>query len=294
MADPESSVPLHSLVLFEAAARHLNFTQVAEEFGTSQPAVSQRIAALEKDLGVALFTRARRGVALTPDGAALHDGVRDHLAAIALAVGKVRQRGARQVLTVATDFAFAHFWLMPRLAQFQQLHPACDVRVVTSQAPFDIRGEAVDLAIWFGDGQWAGCAARQLLPEMVVPVCSPGLAQTSTLAQMPLLHLESQGTTPWMTWAGWMRLQGQPARAARPGPGFANYPLLIQAAIAGQGVALGWRPLVDDLLRDGQLAALPVPALQTACGYYLVHAIDRAAPAARDSLADWVARQAQL
>ena len=296
MAKPTQSISLDSLVFFESAVRHLNFTLVAEEFGSSQPAVSQRIAALEKDLRTPLFKRAHRGVSLTADGLALHEAVRDHLAAINLAVDKIRTRRTRQVITVATDFGFAQFWLMPRLAQFQQLRPELDVRIVTSQHAFDIRGEAVDLAISFGDGQWPGCDALQILPEDVVPVCSPALlarhaAAGGTAAQvmaLPLLHLGSSSQEPWMTWQEWAQLQGLPGDGELQSLTLGNYPLLIQAAVAGHGVALGWRPLVDALLRDGQLASLPVPALSTRRGYFLVQPRGREPWEALDSLRDWI------
>lgn len=296
MAKPTQSISLDSLVFFESAVRHLNFTLVAEEFGSSQPAVSQRIAALEKDLRTPLFKRAHRGVSLTADGVALHEAVREHLAAINLAVDKIRTRRTRQVITVATDFGFAQFWLMPRLAQFQQLRPELDVRIVTSQHAFDIRGEAVDLAILFGDGHWPGCDALQILPEDVVPVCSPGLLARHAAADgtsaavmgLPLLHLGSSSQEPWMTWQEWAQLQGLPGDGELQSLTLGNYPLLIQAAVAGHGVALGWRPLVDALLRDGQLASLPVPPLSTRRGYFLVQPRGREPWEALDSLRDWI------
>ena len=198
------TLPLQGLQLFASAARHLNFTLVADEFGMSQPAVSQRIAALEKQLGVALFARSRRGVALTPEGGALHEAVREHLAAIAAALERTRTRSTRAVLTVATDFAFANFRLMPRLAAFQQVEPDLDVRIVTSQNEFDIRDGSVDLAVAFGAGQWPGCDAVLLRPEVVVPMCSPALlpalqadrpGDPASLLRLPLLPLGSSGRT---------------------------------------------------------------------------------------------------
>lgn len=292
-----TDVPLQSLMLFASAVRHLNFTQVAEEFGTTQPAVSQRIATLEKYLGTALFRRAHRGVTLTQDGAALDDAVRDHLAAIGVAVERVRTRQLREVLTVATDFAFANFWLMPRLAAFQALNPALDVRIVTSQNSFDIRGEPVDLAISFGSGQWPGCAAERILPEVVVPVCSPALlarhapATACDVMRLPLLHLDSSGPVRWLTWQDWARSR----HVAEVVPGqsltLGNYPLVIQAAMAGRGVALGWRPLVDELLCSGRLVTPPVAELATPRGYYLVRPHGRESGRALDSLRAWIVQE---
>ena len=182
------------------------------------------------------------------------------------------------------------------LAEFQQRRPELDVRIVTSQQAFDIRGEAVDLAISFGDGQWPGCDAQQILPEEVVPVCSPAMlerhmAAGGTAAQvmaLPLLHLGSSGQEPWMTWQEWAQLQGLPGDGELQSLTLGNYPLLIQAAVAGHGVALGWRPLVDALLRDGQLVSLPVPSLTTRRGYFLVQPRGREAWEALDSFREWI------
>ncbi len=298
MANKPHTTPLHSLVFFESAVRHLNFTLVAEEFGTSQPAVSQRIAALEKDLGAPLFKRAHRGVSLTPEGVHLHEAVRDHLAGIHQALERVRARRTRRVLTLATDFAFAHFWLMPRLAAFQRSRPELDVRIVTSQHAFDIRAEPVDLAVWFGDGQWPGCEARHLLPEMVVPVCAPALlarhaaagGDPAAVLKLPLLHLDDGGKTRWMTWRDWAESQGLPAGAEVASLTLGNYPLLIEAAVAGHGVALGWRPLVDGLLQDGRLVSLPAPPQSTQRGYFLVRPQGRDPWEALDGLRTWIER----
>lgn len=269
--------PLQSLVFFEAAVRHLSFTAAALELGTSQPAVSQRIGLLEEDLGVALFKRQHRGVALTADGVQLFNAVRDGLNNIGDAAAKIRAKRTRPVLTVATDFGFATYWLMPRLAALRSLVPDLDVRIVTTQDEFDIRGEPVDIAIAFGAGQWPGCTATALFPEIVVPVCSPrfweqrGLnGQADALTHLPLLHLESAEPARWLGWDHWFALQHLASSDESHGLTLNNYPLVVQAAIAGQGVALGWVPLVDELVRNGQLVvAVPQP-ITTARGYFLV------------------------
>ncbi|MDB5893964.1 MAG: bacterial regulatory helix-turn-helix, lysR family protein, partial [Rhodoferax sp.] len=189
-------LPLQSLASFEAAGRLSSFTAAAKALQTSQPAISQRIGLLEEALGVPLFRRAHRGVALTADGLLLFTAVRDGLAGIDDAVARIRMRRTRQVLTVATDFGFAT-WLMPRLAGLRDPLPELDVRIVTTQETFDIRGEAVDVAVAFGNGQWRGYQALALMPEIVLPVCSPAFAArhglpagAEALARLPLLNLE--------------------------------------------------------------------------------------------------------
>jgi LysR family transcriptional regulator, glycine cleavage system transcriptional activator len=269
--------PLQSLVFFEAAVRHLSFTAAAQELGTSQPAVSQRIGLLEEDLGALLFKREHRGVSLTPEGLQLVTAVRESLSGIGEVAARIRARRERQVLTVATDFGFATYWLMPRLATLRDLVPELDVRIVTSQNQFDIRGEPVDMAISFGDGQWPGCSATPLFPEIVVPVCSPAFktrqklsGQAAELRKLPLLHLESAEPQRWLLWESWFAAHGLRSQGAGHDLTLNNYPLVIQAAMAGQGVALGWAPLVDELVRNGQLVAAVTIPLRTSRGYFLV------------------------
>jgi putative choline sulfate-utilization transcription factor len=287
--------PLQTLVVFDAAARHLNFTAAAQELGTTQPAVSQRIGLLEDDLGAPLFARAHRGVRLTPDGALLFSAVQQSLAGIGDAVAKIRTRRTRQVLTIATDFGFATYWLMPRLAALRQLAPHLDVRIVTSQNEFDIRGEAVDVAIAFGAGPWPGCSAEALFPELVVPVCSPGfLAEhglrgaPDELARLPLLHLETALPARWLSWANWFELHQLAATDDTHDLTLNNYALVIQAAIAGQGVALGWLPLIDEQVRAGQLARAVDRPVSTERGYYLVQPHAQRSPESLSRFRHWI------
>lgn len=294
MANMRCDSPLQSLFFFEAAVRHLNFTAVADELGTSQPAVTHRIASLEKYLGVALFKREHRGVTLTAEGSNLFEAVHENLVNINDAIEKIRSRRMRQVLTVATDFAFANFWLIPRLAALQELLPNLDVRIVTSQNEFDIRGEPVDLAVSFGTGQWAGCETEQILPEIVVPVCSPGFLAKHAMAdapeelmRLPLLHLDSQDEMRWMTWENWFAVHKLTVRNDDHRLTLGNFPLVMQAAIAGQGIALGWLPLIDDLIRNGQLITVAAP-LRTKRGYFLVKPYSHRSQVGFDTFREWI------
>lgn len=270
--------PLHTLAFFEAAARLRNFTAAAQELGSSQPAVSQRISLLEDELGVPLFKREHRGVSLTVDGAHLFDAVHESLGGIRMAVAKIRSRRSRQVLTVWTDFGFATYWLLPRLSAMRELVPTLDVRIVTSQNQFDIRGESVDLAIAFGSGQWSGCKAEILIPEVVIPVCSPGFrashalsGRATDLPKLPLLHLESTAPIRWLTWESWFSIQLLTMTCDNQHLTLNNYALVIQAAIAGQGVAMGWIPLINELVQSGQLVHAADQSVTTESGYFLVY-----------------------
>jgi putative choline sulfate-utilization transcription factor len=268
---------LDVLRVFESAARQLSFTAAAAELGSSQPAISQQIKRLERQLATRLFDRVYRGIVLTEAGELLLRYVQDGLASLDAGLAAVTARQQHEVLQVATDFAFAAYWLMPRLQRFHQLHPEVDVSLITSERdPASLPAE-IDVAISFGDGRFKHGEAHLLFREEVFPVCSPQLLEgrpqplpAAALAQLPLLHLRPESRSRWFDWNGLFRALGI---AEAPSPGslrFDNYTLLIQAAIAGQGVAIGWRRLVDELLAQGLLCRACAGEAHSAFGYYVV------------------------
>lgn len=295
--------PLRTLLFFEVAGRLLSFSAAARELACTQSAVSHQIGWLEADLGTALFRRLHRGVALTPDGVRLYEATREALDGIGDAVTRIRDRQRPGVLNVATDFGFASGWLLPRLGALRQLLPELDVRIVTTQNAIDLRREAADIAITFGHGHWPGCEAELLFPERVLPVCSPAFrvsrapfaagaaASPADLAPLPLLHLESVGPAAWLSWSDWFTLHGLPVPAGGHDLTFNNYPLVLQAALMGQGVALGWSPLIADLMRDGHLVALFDRPVQTERGYFLVVSNRRTPDERRDRFRRWVVEE---
>lgn len=295
--------PLRTLLFFEAAGRLLSFSAAARELACTQSAVSHQIGWLEADLGTPLFRRLHRGVALTPDGVRLYEATRDALDGIGDAVTRIRDRRRPGVLNVATDFGFAAGWLLPRLSALRQLLPELDVRIVTMQTAIDLRREAADIAITFGHGHWPGCEAELLFPERVLPVCSPafrasraphaaeGAGNPADLSLLPLLHLESVGPAAWLSWGDWFTLHGLPMPAGGQELTFNNYPLVLQAALMGQGVALGWSPLIDDLMRDGHLVSLLDRPIQTERGYFLVVPSRRGTDERHDRFRRWVVEE---
>lgn len=297
--------PLRTLLFFEAAGRLLSFSAAARELACTQSAVSHQIGWLEADLGTALFRRLHRGVALTPDGVRLYEATRDALDGIGDAVTRIRDRHRPGVLNVATDFGFASGWLLPRLGALRQLLPELDVRIVTMQNAIDLRREATDIAITFGHGHWPGCEAELLFPERVLPVCSPafrasrapfaagGAASPADLASLPLLHLECVGPAAWLSWGDWFTLHGLPVPAGGHDLTFNNYPLVLQAALMGQGVALGWSPLIAELMRDGHLVALLDRPVQTERGYFLVVSSRRKPDERRERFRRWVVEESR-
>ncbi|MCB1883752.1 MAG: LysR family transcriptional regulator [Geminicoccaceae bacterium] len=276
MAPARHLPPLSWLLAFEAAARAEGFSRAARALGTSQPAVSQKVALLEAALGQPLFRRLPRGIALTDAGQRLLSALGEGLDRIEGEVRTLRAGGGAGRLTVVTDFGFAAFWLLPRLGAFRAA-TGLDVRVLTTQAEIDPRAEPVDLAVAFGEGRWPGCAAEPLFPEVVLPVCAPELlvrhpsaTEATDLRPWPLLHLEGDSTHRWLDWDGWFRAAGAEPPPQGRGLALDNYILVVQAALAGEGLALGWRPLVDDLLKAGRLVPALDRPVRTACGYHLV------------------------
>ncbi|ARS47015.1 LysR family transcriptional regulator [Ectopseudomonas mendocina DLHK] len=271
-------ISLDSLRVFESAARLLSFTAAANEQGSSQPAISQQIKRLEQQLAVRLFDRVHRGLVLTEAGELLLRYVQEGLHSLDSGLQAVVARQQHEVLQVATDFAFAAYWLMPRLQRFHQLHPEVDVSLVTTERDLggNLPGE-IDVAISFGDGRCKHGESLLLFGEEVFPVCSPHLLHgrepvdsAALLARLPLLHLRPEARANWFAWDGVFRALGIAEPPSAGALRFDNYTLLIQAAIAGQGVAIGWRYLVDELLAQGLLVRMLDTSIRSAYGYYVV------------------------
>jgi len=262
---------------FEAAARQRSFTAAAVELGTTQPAISQQIKRLEEQLGTRLFDRIYRGIELTEAGDVLFVQVQAGLQNIDAGLSAITAQRQHEVLQVATDFAFAAYWLMPRLHRFHEANPDVDVSLVTSERSHNMLRTDIDVAVLFGDGRFKQGESHWLFSEEVFPVCSPQLLHNrpapltaQSLLEFPLLHLRGENSSNWFDWSGVFRELGI---TSPPAPGqlrFDNYTLLIQAAIGGQGVAIGWRHLVDNLLAQGLLVR-PIPqTVISTLGYYVV------------------------
>ncbi|MDD2053533.1 LysR family transcriptional regulator [Pseudomonas putida] len=277
MFDALGNMSLDLLRVFEAAARHRSFTAAAMELGTTQPAISQQIKRLEEQLATRLFDRIYRGIELTDAGLLLFEQLQPALQQIELGLNAVTGQHQHEVLQVATDFAFAAYWLMPRLHRFHAAHPLIDVSLVTSERNHHMLRSDIDVAVLFGDGRFKQGESRWLFNEEVFPVCSAGLLKdralplpSEALLELPLLNLRSENGNQWFDWNGVFRQLGL---HTPPTPGqlrFDNYTLLIQAAIAGQGVAIGWRHLVDDLLEQGYLCRPIKETVTSTYAYYVV------------------------
>ena len=277
MYDALGNLSLELFRAFEAAARQQSFTAAAIELGTTQPAISQQIKRLEEQLGTRLFDRIYRGIELTEAGTILFEQVQAGLQSIDAGLSAITAQHQHEVLQVATDFAFAAYWLMPRLHRFHAANPQVDVSLVTSERNHNMLRTDIDVAVLFGDGRFKQGESRWLFSEEVFPVCSPLLLKdrplplsAQALAEFPLLHLRAGNSNSWFDWSGVFRELGI---TSPPAPGqlrFDNYTLLIQAAIGGQGVAIGWRHLVDNLLAQGLLCRPIAETVLSRLGYYVV------------------------
>lgn len=282
---------LHELSVFEVAGRSGSFSAAGRELGMTQSAVSHHMANLEAALGLRLFERVWRGVTLTPEARVLHEAVRRGLDAMAAGLDEVRRAADRRHLTVLTDFGFAAFYLMPRLDGLRQTMPDTDIHIITTQ---DIDGadlSAVDAAILFGATPPPGAVALRLVDERVIAVASPALPPISSpadLRQRTLLHLDVPRGGRWSSWADHAARLGVGARRRAADLTFNNYQFVIQAAIAGQGVALGWRPLVDDLIDKRLLVPVLGEIHDPSRGYDFLSFPDRPGNAALGQFRDWL------
>ncbi len=266
---------LNGLRAFEAAARHLSFTVAATELNVTQTAISHQIRRLEQELGIRLFVRQNRALALTPEARDYLPGVRAAFNDLRLATDRLLRKDDDHVLTVSTLASLAAKWLLPRLTPFQEAHPGIDVRITTSTALVDFRTGDVDAAIRYGRGNWPGVRADWLMADQLFPVCSPALLTGNRPLRCPedlrdhvLLHTSNIYTDDWRLW---LTAAGMPANlSTHPGITFDLILMTVQAAIDGIGVAMGRTSYVEADIAKGRLVVPFKIALPTDAGFYLV------------------------
>jgi LysR family transcriptional regulator, glycine cleavage system transcriptional activator len=273
---------LLALVALEAVARLGSVTRAAAELHLTQSAVSHRLHGLQRELGVALIERAGRGVTLTPDARELARAASGALTQLNDALARVSAAGRDQVLSIGCSPTFAIRFLVPRLSTFRKRHPELDLRIAATDVPIDaVHG--VDVVIHLSSGPTPKLFCEKLIDEVVFPVASPRLRADKKrawterdLRELPLLHDEALVDDPKRVgWNTWLAHAGFQALAASPrGLRFSHAYLAIEAALAGDGVALARRSLVADDLARGRLVA-PFPlAVPSGLAYWLVSARD--------------------
>jgi LysR family glycine cleavage system transcriptional activator len=289
---------LNGLRAFEAAARHLSFTQAASELNVTQTAISHQIKRLEQELGVRLFVRQNRALTLTPEASEYLPGIRAAFNDLRLATDRLLRKDDDHVLTVSTLASLAAKWLLPRLSAFQEAHPGIDVRITTSTGLVDFQRDNVDAAIRYGRGQWPGVRADWLMADEVFPVCSPALLNGNKPLKCPedlrdhvLLHTSNANSDDWRLW---LTAAGLPANVSKQaGVTFDLVFMTIQAAIDGIGVAMGRTSYVKDDIAKGRLVVPFKITLPSDAGFYLVSPQARADSPKLSAFREWLAASAQ-
>lgn len=269
--------PLDYLLAFEAAAKVQSFARASKVLNISETAISRKVRLLEQHYDVPLFVRGNRSVTLTQQGAILLATVEQSLDMMRDVSRDMLAKHRANTVTVAATNSVASLWLMPQLRKFNKSNGRIRISLVSSDSDAECLSEAMDLTILRGDGNWPGYEAQLLFGETVFPVCSPEYLKRNPLAsdsaalpQMDLIEVTSSHAE-WMTWRTWLGSNGVATSVMERAVAFNTYPLSVQAAVDGLGIALGWAHLVDPLLDSGALVRPAGDAsVRTKSGYYLL------------------------
>jgi DNA-binding transcriptional LysR family regulator len=289
--------PLDLLRTFVAVGRRMSITLAAQDLCIVQSAVSRQIQALETALGCRLFVRSYRSIEFTPEGRHLFRSADPMLEQLGAVIATLRPAGERPCITITATIGVTALWLLPRLGAFQRSAPDIDVRVAATNRVMDLERDGMDLALRFCPDALAPEGAVRLFSEVLVPVAHPSLGVTAIedpaqLRQHVLIDYDDS-SRPWLQWKNWLRDAGHKAGASGNGRLIFNqYDQVAQAALAGQGVALGRLALVGSLLAEGQLVvATSRPPVTTDHAYWLLERRDASSPAL-SAVRDWILAEA--
>ncbi len=289
----------HHLLVFEAAARHSSFTRAAQELNVSQPAVSLAIRQLETTLGARLFARGHRSVSLTEAGEILYHDVSSGFARILETARALRRQGHQSHVTLSVSTAFATYWMVPRLAKFHLLHNDIDLRLQTTDKDLDLAQEGVSLGVRRGYGDWRGYASALIAEEELIPVASPRFAEAhpeisslEALATHRLIHLD-EPYRPRPTWKDWFAAMNVAYHDRGEGLRLNDYALVIQTAMAGEGIAMGWRHVTRTLLEQKLLVQIGSWSWKSQAGFFLIWSSDTELSPQAEVVRRWLIETAQ-
>lgn len=283
-----------NLIIFEAAARLGSFTLAADELHMQQPSVSAAIKQLEGELKIVLFYRSHRKVSLTAAGERLYSGVSTGLNGMASSIKAVQDMVRHDHVTLSTSSAFSYYWMMPRMNKLRDLYPNIDLRVQNSDREPDLDVENISLGIRLGDGHWRGCESAKIADEIIYPVANPKvMSAATTLRSIPnlmhqrLIHLE-EPIRERPTWGDWFSHHNISNSDLSGGLRLNDYALVLQAAVSGEGFAVGWDHIVSNMLDRGVLSARKEWRWKTGRGVYLVWSRERQLSKPAEQVRDWM------
>ena len=292
--------PLDYLLAFESAAKNGSFAAAGRELHVSETAVSRKVRLLEQHYDIALFVRGHRSIALTIQGKRLLASVEQSLDILRSASRSMFSQRQKNAINLAATNSVSSLWLMPRLHKFNSANRRLKIMLVSSDSDEECLAESMDLTILRGEGNWPGYECRMLFGETVFPVCTsdylaanPRAADIRELPRLDLIEVASSHTE-WMNWSDWFGHNGLKDVELERATSFNTYPLSIQAAIDGLGVALGWQHLVDPLLDSGQLIRpLGDTCARTDSGYYLMRRIGKKTFPELEAVRNWLISESE-
>ncbi|MEZ2129920.1 MULTISPECIES: LysR substrate-binding domain-containing protein [unclassified Sinorhizobium] len=272
-------IPLEAFRVFDAACRAMNFSRAGRELNITQAAVSRRIKGLEDHLGAQLFVRRGRNLALTPDGERLFRRVRATLEYLEESLEPFRG-GTPQIISIAASGSVSHLWLGQRLKDFGKESPDISVRLLTTDTPSELASETNDLVILYSTGEHPRWNLTLLMREVLVPVASPDylarrgltadILTAEDIAGLDLIDYE-RFNAHWISFRQWFGRIATPLKGKPPRPrlSFSTYIMAIEAALRGEGIALGSVGLIEEHLRSGALLTVGQDRVESGFGYYL-------------------------
>lgn len=290
----------HHLFVFEVCGRLMSFTRAAGELGVSQPAVSLAIRQLEQAIGQALFLREHRAIRLTEAGERLFGEVSISFERILQIAREVKYEPSPELVTLSISTAFANHWIMPRLTRLHSSHPGVDLRLQVVDKDLDLEHENVSLGLRRGRGNWPGYHSSSIAREELLAVASPSYlaahgvpGSVEDLQDHQFVHLE-EPFRPRPKWRDWFQSFGQDFTDTGEGLRLNDYALVIQAAMAGEGVALGWRHVVDSLISTRLLVPVVPQSWITGEEFHLIWSDSSLLSETAQQVRDWIIEEARI